>query len=201
MEATQQATDADLIRLFLEGQDHAFQRLSSRYSRRIYLKIFSIVKDHHLAEDLLQETFIRILSSLRAGRYTDDGRFGLWSLRIAHNLCMDHKRRLRRRPTLVLREEPESEHACMLLEESSEERYLRMQTSIHLQKLVNALPPEQREVVIYRHYEQMSFRQIALLTNSSINTTLGRMRYGIMNLRKLIKKERSISAQDLLLYQ
>lgn len=168
------------------------ETLVLRHKNRIYTSIKFLVKDEYLAEDILQETFIRIIDTLRSGRYAEEGKFLPWAMRIARNLCVDHFRKLKRTPTIKTGENQDLFEVLNFSEESSEDRMVRNQSHDRVRNLLDQLPADQREVIILRHYADMSFKQIAELTHCSINTALGRMRYGLINLRKMMT-QRQIS--------
>lgn len=151
-----------------------------------------MVKDQHLAEDVFQDTFIKVIKSLRDGKYRDDGKFLSWVVRIAHNLIIDHFRK-KKKMNLLSHDEYGADYLFSQNNSSLnvEEGYVQTQISKDIRTLIDELPPDQREVVILRHYIGLSFKEIADFTSVSINTALGRMRYALINLRKLIK-ERNI---------
>jgi RNA polymerase sigma factor (sigma-70 family) len=180
-------SDQELIHLYLDDNEKAFEELLSRHKTRIYTAIYLFVKDRDLAEDIFQEVFIKIVKTLRSGRYNHEGKFLQWALRIAHNLCVDYFRRDKRRPTVSPTEDFDIFNVLSLSDESPEQSIMRSQSHDRVRRLVDALPPEQREVVILRHYADMSFKEISLLTRVSINTALGRMRYALINIRRMVE--------------
>ncbi len=179
--------DQQLITLYLEGNEKAFQELLNRYEQKIYTSIYLFVKDDALAQDIFQEVFIKIINTLRSGKYNHEGKFGQWAMRIAYNLCVDYFRRGKRRPTIYPNENFDIFDVISSKEPDAEQLIMKSQTHERIRKLVDMLPPEQREVVILRHYADMSFKEIAALTRVSINTALGRMRYALINIRKMIE--------------
>jgi RNA polymerase sigma-70 factor (ECF subfamily) len=181
--------DRELIRRYLVGDDRSFEQLLARHKDRIYSAILMFVKDETVAEDLFQETFIKIIDTLRGGKYNDEGKFIHWAMRIAHNLCVDHFRRCRRLPTIAPTESFDVFNVFHLSEESFEQGMIRNQTFESVRTLIDQLPPEQREVVILRHYSDLSFKEIADMTQVSINTALGRMRYALINIRKMMTEK------------
>lgn len=190
MQATS-ASDKELIQRYLQdGEDRAFELLLNRHKDKIYTSIYMFVKDHSLAQDLFQDVFIKILKTLRKGKYTHQGKFRSWASRIAYNMCVDHFRRSKRRTKVTPTDDfdifdiLESENA------NREEIMMKDQTHEKVRRLIDLLPPEQREVVILRHYAEMSFKEIAALTRVSINTALGRMRYALINIRKYIDQKK-----------
>ena len=186
--------DRDLVRSYLNGNERAFEELLGRHKNKIYTSIYLFVKERSLAEDIFQDTFIKIIDTLRKGKYNEEGKFVQWAMRIAYNMCVDHFRRSKRKPTVSPTDEFDIFSVISVSEENAETRIIRSQTHDKVRRLVDQLPPEQREVVILRHYAEMSFKEIAALTRVSINTALGRMRYALINIRKMVE-EREISLQ------
>lgn len=186
--------DRELIRLYLNGDERAFEELLTRHKNKIYTSIYLFVKDQSLAEDIFQDTFIKIIDTLRNGKYNEEGKFVQWAMRIAYNMCVDHFRRVRRKPTVAPTETFDIFSVLKVSDDNAEQRIIKSQTHEKVRRLVDQLPPEQREVVILRHYADMSFKEIASLTRVSINTALGRMRYALINIRKMVA-EKEISLQ------
>ena len=181
-------TDQQLIIQYLDGNDKCFEELLKRHQQKIYTSIYLFTKDHSAAEDIFQEVFIKIIDTLRRGKYNHEGKFSQWAMRIAYNLCVDNFRRNKRRPTLQTSEDFDIFDVLKSPERNVEQNLIRSQTHDKVRKLVDQLPAEQREVVILRHYADMSFKEIAKLTNVSINTALGRMRYALINIRKMVEE-------------
>ena len=181
--------DQQLIYNYLQGDERAFEELLNRHQQKIYTSIYLFVKDQSLAEDIFQEVFIKIIDTLRKGKYNHEGKFSQWAMRIAYNLCVDYFRRAKRRPQVQPTEEFDIFDVLKLDEDNAEQRIIRSQTHDKVRRLVDQLPPEQREVVILRHYADMSFKEIAKLTRVSINTALGRMRYALINIRKMVEEK------------
>ncbi|MBK6903365.1 MAG: sigma-70 family RNA polymerase sigma factor [Saprospirales bacterium] len=181
--------DEQLIQLYLGGDERSFEELLSRHQQKIYTSIYLFVKDQNQAEDIFQEVFIKIIDTLRKGKYNHEGKFGQWAMRISYNLCVDYFRRSKRRPQVQPTDEFDIFEVLRLSDDNAEQRIMRSQTHEKVRKLVDMLPPEQREVVILRHYADMSFKEIAKLTRVSINTALGRMRYALINIRKLMEEK------------
>ncbi len=179
--------DNELIQLYLSGNNEAFETLLARYKQRIYSFIYSKIKDRELADDVFQDTFIKVIKTLKKGTYNDEGRFLSWVMRIAHNLIVDHFRRKQRMPMF---DTQDSEYDVFYnVSESAqniEAMLIDSQIKEDLNTLMLELPDNQLEVLRMRLYQDMSFKEIAERTNVSINTSLGRMRYGLINLRKLI---------------
>lgn len=181
--------DEQLIQLYLNGDERAFEELLNRHQQKIYTSIYLFVKDQNQAEDIFQEVFIKIIDTLRKGKYNHEGKFGQWAMRISYNLCVDYFRRSKRRPQVQPTDEFDIFEVLRLADDNAEQRIIRSQTHEKVRKLVDMLPPEQREVVILRHYADMSFKEIAKLTRVSINTALGRMRYALINIRKMMEEK------------
>src|SRR5690606_29457370 len=175
------------IQQFGTSEQSVIRELISRYQSKIYTSIYIMVKDKYLAEDLYQETFIKIFTTLRSGRYADQGKFLPWAMRIAHNLCIDYFRKIKQQLKVTLQDGTDILTLFPSLQENAEQKTIRCQSDGILQQLVDELPLEQKEVIIMRIYGEMSFKDIAQVTGVSINTALGRMRYGLMNLKKTIE--------------
>ncbi|MDH4461260.1 MAG: RNA polymerase sigma factor [Spirosomataceae bacterium] len=181
--------DSELVSRYIQFSDeHAFETLVRRYKSKVYTTIYLIVKDTYVAEDLLQDTFIKAIDVLRSGRYNDEGKFLPWVLRIAHNMAIDYFRREKRYPNVVFEDGSNVFNTLDFAEDSIEDIQIRDETHSHLRSLIKLLPDSQREVLVMRHYEDMSFQEIADATGVSINTALGRMRYALINLRKMMSK-------------
>jgi len=188
-------SDKELILKYLEsGHDKSFEELLTRHKSKIYTSIYLFVKDHDLAEDIFQEVFIKIIDTLRKGKYNHEGKFLQWAMRISYNLCVDHFRRSKRRTKVSPSETFDIFDVLEVKDDNMETSMIKNQTYTKVRELVDLLPPEQREVVILRHYADMSFKEIASLTKVSINTALGRMRYALINIRKMVE-ERHIQLQ------
>jgi RNA polymerase sigma factor (sigma-70 family) len=181
-----QTTDNELVSRFIKGDDTALQSLIVRHEKKIYTSIYLLVKDRDLANDIFQDTFIKVINTLRSGNYNEEGKFLSWVLRIGHNLVIDYFRSLKRMPMVHDTEEYSIFDTLPLLDENVEDKLIAEQIHTQVRTLIEELPLDQREVVIMRHFGNMSFKEIAECTNVSINTSLGRMRYALINLRKLI---------------
>jgi len=192
--AVRKQDDSTLINMYIDGNEKAFEELLSRYKNKIYTSIYLFVKDDAKAEDIFQEVFIKVINTLRNGKYNHEGKFSQWVMRIAYNLCVDNFRRKKRRPTLQPTDEFDIFDVLKSNDLNGEQQIMRSQTHMRIRKLVDELPEEQREVVILRHYADMSFKEIAALTRVSINTALGRMRYALINIRKMVE-ERGVQLQ------
>ncbi len=180
--------DSELLSLYQQGNEEAFEVLLHRHKSRIYTAIYLIVKDRYRAEDLLQETFIKAVNTIKSGRYNEEGKFLPWISRIAHNMAIDSYRRSRRYPEIVLDDNSRLFNSMDFSEDSAESLQIAQDTQARLRDFIKELPSEQREVLIMRHYMDMSFQEIADKTGASINTALGRMRYALINLRKKMTK-------------
>ncbi|MEK0423113.1 MAG: hypothetical protein RLZ95_1023 [Bacteroidota bacterium] len=192
MNKTVQLNDNELIQQFQEGNTRAFDALIDRHQERIYNAILFMVKDSYLAEDLIQDIFIKIINNLKQNKYNDEGKFLPWALRIAHNFCVDHFRKVKRTPTIKTSDDQDLFEIIKHSDHPADYKMTRTQTHRNIQELVDLLPEEQREIIVLRHYANLSFKEIAQMTNCSINTALGRMRYGLINLRKMMN-ERGMS--------
>jgi RNA polymerase sigma factor (sigma-70 family) len=185
----QSKSDQDLIHLYVAGNEGGLQELIRRYQSKIYTSIYLLVKDEFLAEDIFQDAFIKVINTLKAGRYNEEGKFLPWVIRIAHNLVIDHFRKEKRTPVINNGDDFDIFEVLGRYDESIEDRLVREQTHKDLKALIQVLPSEQKEVLIMRHYGDMSFKEIADITEVSINTALGRMRYALNNLRKMMQNK------------
>ena len=186
MQITCKLTDQELIELYGNGDEDALAELVNRHKDKLFTSIVLLVRDQYLAEDIFQETFIKVIDTIRSGRYTEKGKFLPWAVRIAHNLCVDHFRRIKRTPVIRTSDDKDIFNVLPFAEPCVEEILMTRQSHESVRKMLNLLPAEQREVIILRHYGGLSFKEIADQTNVSINTALGRMRYGLINLRKMM---------------
>ena len=182
-------SDQELINLYLQGNDRAFEVLLTRHKSKIYTSIYLFVKDASKAEDIFQEVFIKIIDTLRKGKYNHEGKFLQWAMRIAYNMCVDNFRRSKRRTKVASTDTFDIFDIIECTHMNKEQEMIRTQTHDKIRYLVDQLPPEQREVVILRHYADMSFKEISQLTRVSINTALGRRRYALINIRKMIEEK------------
>lgn len=180
-------TDYELARLYEEGKDKAFDELLRRHQGQVYTYLVFLVKNEALAEDLLQETFTNVIIAIRSHKYQTTGKFNAWLIRIAHNIAIDHSRLAGAGKTVSKDEFSQSIlNNISFSEASCESSFIESQEASRIKELLSYLPETQREVVMMRFYEDMSFKEIADATGVSINTSLGRMRYALINLRKLI---------------
>ncbi|MGM9871001.1 MAG: RNA polymerase sigma factor [Muribaculaceae bacterium] len=182
-----QCTDDQLVRAFVSGDNTAFDNLLYRYQDRVLSYILRLVKDEDVANDLFQETFVKAIMTIKQGRYQSDGKFGAWITRIAHNHIIDHFRQEKALATISAdNEDVDVLNRKELSEGTIEDMLIYNQTLSDVRRLVEMLPKEQRQVLMMRYYDNMSFKEIAELTGVSINTALGRMRYALINMRKQV---------------
>jgi RNA polymerase sigma factor (sigma-70 family) len=177
-------SDSQLVLAYKNGNEEAFRQLLTRHKARVFSTIYVIVKDSELTQDLLQETFIKAVNTIQAGRYNEEGKFLPWVLRIAHNMAIDHFRKQKRYPMVNVEDNNPVFNTVEFSESSIEDQQIRQDTYDLLHKLIGELPDAQRDVLMRRHFQKMSFQEIADATGVSINTALGRMRYALINLRK-----------------
>jgi RNA polymerase sigma-70 factor, ECF subfamily len=193
MEINRKSSDQELIRSYLEGKDLAFEILLSRYKDRIFSYLISLVKNKKIAEDIFQDAFFKIINTLQKGKYNEEGKFLPWAMRIAHNLAIDHFRKIKKMPTVSQnpsKNEDDDFDIFSILnmhEASIEDEMIEDQIHKDVRKVIDYLPKEQREIIYLRHFKEMSFKDIAEAKDISINTALGRMRYALINLRKIIE--------------
>lgn len=186
--------DHKLVNQYINGEESALASLIQRHKRRVFSYITLTVKDKALAEDIFQDTFIKVINTLKKGQYNEEGKFLPWVLRISHNLIVDSFRRDRRMPTISGGTNDEGEEFDIfsvlgMKDKTIEQEIIQGQVRKDIRKLIELLPLEQREVLMMRHYYDMSFKEISEQTNVSINTALGRMRYALINLRKMIEEK------------
>jgi len=182
-------SDQELIGQYLAGHEPALEIIIRRHKNRVFAYILMVVKDKELAEDLFQDTFIKVINTFRSGQYKEEGKFIQWVMRIAHNLIIDYFRKAKRINIIENNDEYDIFDKVRIPIDSVEEQLIVEQIHQDVKKLVDYLPREQKEVLVMRHYGDMSFKDIAEVTNVSINTALGRMRYALINLRKLVKEK------------
>lgn len=181
----QQLTDKVLIQEYLKGNDQAFEVLLTRHREKIYTSIYLFTKDPDLSNDIFQDVFIKIIDTLRKGKYNHEGKFLQWAMRISYNMCVDNFRKSKRRTKVSSTETFDIFDVLESKDDNMETTMIKSQLHTKVRALVDKLPEEQREVVILRHYADMSFKEISKLTRVSINTALGRMRYALINMRKM----------------
>lgn len=196
MENIRRLTDEELAISYVRGNNRAFDELLSRNQSKLFSYILFVVRDEDKANDLFQETFVKVITKLHQGRYVDSGKFGAWIMRIAHNVIMDWYREQRSRNLIEPTDENDLSNLSgnEILDSNVENRYVNDQIMVDVKNMMNMLPPTQREVVFMRFYQDLSFKEIAETTGVSINTSLGRMRYAILNLRRM-SKEHNIALQ------
>lgn len=183
-------SDQELVKQYLDGDQYCLEILIRRHKSKIYNYILLLVKNQSLAEDLFQDTFIKVIKSLHQDKYTDNGKFVSWVMRIAHNLIIDHFRKEKQlKTTSADRTDINIFNSRKFAEETVEDEIVWEQITTDVKKLVDFLPDDQKEVIILRHFSGLSFKEIAEKTNVSINTALGRMRYALINLRKIIEEK------------
>ncbi|RIW18125.1 sigma-70 family RNA polymerase sigma factor [Algoriphagus lacus] len=180
--------DSELIAQYRNGSQAAFDVLVDRYQSKVYTTIFLIVKDQDVAEDLLQDVFVKVVQTIHSDKYSEEGKFQPWLMRIAHNLAIDHFRKAKRYPTILMEDGSNVFNSLQFAETSVEDHKVKEETLEMVKKLIEELPEAQKEVLVMRHYLEMSFQEIADQTGVSINTALGRMRYALIHLRKKMKQ-------------
>lgn len=180
--------DSELIAQYRNGSEAAFDLLVDRYKSKVYTTIFLIVKEQSLAEDLLQDVFVKVVHTLNSDKYNEEGKFKPWLMRIAHNLAIDHFRKARRYPTIMMEDGSSIFNSLQFADENVEDKQVREEGIELVKRLIEELPEAQKQVLIMRHYMDMSFQEIADQTGVSINTALGRMRYALIHLRKKMKQ-------------
>ena len=185
---TELIKDAELVKLYIEGNENSLAILINRHKQKIYSFIYSKVYDRDITEDVFQDTFIKVIRTLKRGKYNEEGKFLPWVMRIAHNLVIDHFRKSNRMPKF---DNSGEFNIFSVISDSSlnaEKRIIKNQVEEDLRRLIEELPDDQKEVLVMRLYSDMSFKEISENTGVSINTALGRMRYALINLRKVIDK-------------
>ena len=183
--------DYELLDRFVKGDERCFEELINRHKNKLYTYINLYIREKALAEDIFQDTFLKVIQSVKAGKYTEDGKFLSWIMRIAHNLIIDNFRRAKQLNT-VSNDSCESDlfNSSRFSDDNIEDNYVRKQVKKDIRSMIGCLPEDQKEVVLLRHYADMSFREIADMTGVSINTALGRMRYALINLRKIMEEKK-----------
>lgn len=190
--ATSVLSDAILVKKYASGDEGALATLIERHQAKIYNFIYSKIQDRDLSDDIFQDTFIKVIKTLKTKSYNEEGKFLPWVMRIAHNLVVDYFRKTKKMP--MQRDSGEYSVFSFLFESSPniESQMITEQVELDLTRLIDELPEDQKEVLVMRIYQDMSFKEISDLTGVSINTALGRMRYALMNLRKVIEKNQII---------
>ncbi len=182
-------TDQELIQLFSDGECHALEVLINRHKTRLYTSIYLLVKDKYLAEDIFQDLFIKIIETLKAGKYKDENKFLYWAMRISHNLCVDHFRKVKGKPIIKTSDGNDIFDMINFADTNAEDNLMKSQTSERIKKLMYQLPEDQREIIILRHFANLKFQEISKILDCSVNTALGRMRYAILNLRRILEEK------------
>lgn len=186
-----QLTDLELVNEFRKGNERCFEVLHNRHKSKIFTTVLLIVRDRDLAEDLYQETIIKVIQYIREGKYNEEGKFLPWVVRIARNLAIDYFRKDKRNPMVHSNDSYDIFSVVGKVEESPEKKIIEAENQRYIRNLIDQLPDKQKEVLIMRHYSDLSFKEISDLTNVSINTALGRMRYALVNLRKMMDETRT----------
>jgi RNA polymerase sigma factor (sigma-70 family) len=186
-------TDQELISLYLNDHPTAFEVLLNRHRDKIYTSIYLFVRDTETAEDIFQEVFIKIIDTLKKGKYQNEDKFLQWAMRISYNLCVDYFRKSKKMSFVAGTDTFDPFTVIPSGDDHMESHIIKSETHDRLRTLIDQLPDEQREVVILRHYADMSFKEIAQLTRVSINTSLGRMRYALINLRKMMVETEKVA--------
>lgn len=184
-------SDYELIQRFIKGEQSCFEQLIHRHKNKVFSYISLYIRDQALAEDLFQDTFMKVIQSVKTGKYQDNGKFISWVMRIAHNLIIDHFRRVKQMNT-ISNDDYESDlfNSRKFADSNVEDDMIKRQILKDVRKMITLLPEDQREVVILRHYSGLSFKEIAEITDVSINTALGRMRYALINMRKIMEENK-----------
>jgi len=187
-----QLPDQELVHQYIQGNEQALSELVTRHQQKIFTYVRMMVKDGALAEDIFQDVFMKVIHTLKSGNYNEEGKFLPWIMRIAHNMSIDHFRRAKRMP--IVQNNPNNEdfdifRTLRITDDNIEDKLVKDQILKDVKRLIKELPEEQQEVLVLRHYADMSFQEIADYTNVSINTALGRMRYALINLRKIVKSK------------
>lgn len=184
-------SDQELIRLYQQGNEASLETLIKRHQRNVFTAIYLLVKNRSLAEDIFQEAFIKIIQTIKTDKYNEEGKFAPWAARVARNLTIDYIRKMKRDVTITDSEGNDIFNYITIAEESNEDKIIRSQSEHNIRQLVKKLPEEQRQVLIMRQWGNMSFQEIADATGVSINTALGRMRYALNNLRKMMEVQQA----------
>ena len=186
--------DRELVEMYQQGNEDCLNVLIERHQKRIFSAILFLVNNRELAEDIFQDTFVKVINTLKKGSYNEEGKFLPWVLRISHNLVIDHFRRNQRMPMVHDKEDYSIIESLQLMDDNVQDKIVKEQIYKEVRLLVEELPYEQKEVIILRHFADMSYKEIADATGVSINTSLGRMRYALINLRKVIEKKKLVLA-------
>jgi RNA polymerase sigma factor (sigma-70 family) len=184
-------SDYELITRFIKGEQSCFEKLIHRHKNKVFAYISLYIRDQALAEDIFQDTFLKVIQSVKSGKYSDNGKFISWVMRIAHNLIIDHFRRIKQMNT-ISNDNYESDlfNSKAFAEDNVEDDMIKGQIKKDIRNMISHLPDDQREVVILRHYAGLSFKEIADITDVSINTALGRRRYALINMRRIMVEKK-----------
>lgn len=180
------SNDSHLVQEFKNGNDKALEVLIWRHKEKVFSSILFLVKDKYLAEDLFQDTFIKIIDTIKNDSYTEEGRFQAFAVRVAHNICVDHFRKVKRVQVVHAGDNNDYFEFFNSSQDTAEKNMIQVQTSDRVKQLLDLLPEDQREVIVLRHFADLSFKEIAEMTGCGINTALGRMRYALTNLRRIV---------------
>lgn len=186
---TNSTNDHALIQQYLQGNEQALAVLLNRHKQKVFSSIYLFVRDRYVAEDLFQDVFIKVIEKLWEGKYHEEGKFLPWVMRIANNLCIDYYRKTKHTPVIRTKDGFDIFKVLHFTEDNAEQSMVTQQAHERVKLLIEQLPEEQREVVILRHYSDLSFKEIADITNVSINTALGRMRYALINIRRMMTEK------------
>jgi RNA polymerase sigma-70 factor (ECF subfamily) len=189
MKTMNSLTDQQLVRLYLDGSCEALSTLVERHKDKIFTSIYLLVKDRFLAEDLFQDCFMKVIDTIGTDRYNEEGKFLPWVMRIAHNLCIDYFRKVKRSPSIKTSDDHDIFDLISFSERGVDEKIMQEQSHERVRRMLDMLPEDQKEVIVMRHFGDLSFKEISNITGCSINTALGRMRYGLMNLRKMMTEK------------
>jgi RNA polymerase sigma-70 factor (ECF subfamily) len=189
MKSTITLTDEQLVQLFIDGESQALEMLITRHKTRIFSSIYLFVKDRYLAEDIFQDLFIKIIENLRSKNYKEENKFLQWAMRIAHNLCIDHFRKLKSGPIIRTSNDRDIFDVLDFKEANAEQKIIKSQSHSKVMQMVSLLPQEQQEVIILRHFADLKFKEISEILQCSVNTALGRMRYALLNMRKIMQEK------------
>ena len=185
-------SDQILVKSYLNGDEAAFEVLIRKHKDKVFAFILSKIKNYNIAHDVFQDTFIKVINSLKMGKYNEEGKFVPWVMRIAHNLVIDYFRRQKKIRSIAPKDDFDIFEIISDKEANAEDEMIKSQINSDVKRLIEELPQDQREVLKMRYYKELSFKEISEITNVSINTALGRMRYAILNLRKLVDKHLSL---------
>lgn len=180
--------DKILVEQYVNGNEKALEVLIARHKSKIFTSIYMFVQDHYVAEDLFQDAFIKAIIELRNRKYQEEGKFISWIMRIAHNLCIDYYRRTRRKPTISTSNDCDIFSILKFSTANPEDVIIRNEGHEKIRSILQRLPPEQREIVILRHWAGLNFKEVSELTQVCISTALGRMRYALLNMRKMLNE-------------